>query len=272
MNFSNKLTLKDWNWRTPITDILNLEENKLVYKKNIIYEGQTSPRYSHTTIHEMGEMKRAPELRVDKFSVQKMRDNHETIQRLTSQMQEMQEQMNFMNDSCEFQEAELHHSGRLSHVPSQPAPIPSSCSMLSSEKRLPLDTWNTSEPQENVFGNQFSTIDSSRNLHQRIHPSMTPGDTGSVPVHTGTRTPVARDEDLNFNADIWKKTVDHRFIICSGHSVEFYGWTAKTTDIGTAIRQIPYTFLFSMLEDKIQKPSDCIGGYHPGQKNYRLSR
>ena len=26
--------LRNWNWRTPITDILNLEENNLAYKKN----------------------------------------------------------------------------------------------------------------------------------------------------------------------------------------------------------------------------------------------
>ena len=44
-------------------------------------------------IHEMGEMKRAQELRVDESSVQELRENHETIQRLTSQMQQMQEQM-----------------------------------------------------------------------------------------------------------------------------------------------------------------------------------
>ena len=50
-------------------------------------------------VHEMGEMKRAQELRVDEFSVQKMRERHETVQKLTSQMQEMQEQMNAMNDS-----------------------------------------------------------------------------------------------------------------------------------------------------------------------------
>ena len=34
ISFSNKLTLKDWTYRTPITDILNLEENKVGYKKN----------------------------------------------------------------------------------------------------------------------------------------------------------------------------------------------------------------------------------------------
>ena len=67
-------------------------------------------------IHEMGQMKRAQELRVDEFCAQKSRESHETIQRLTSQMQEMQEQMNSMNDSGEFQEVEANHSGRLSDV------------------------------------------------------------------------------------------------------------------------------------------------------------
>ena len=63
----------------------------------------------------------------------------------------MQEQVNFMNDSGEFQEVESNYSGRLSYVSSQLAMIPSSRSMLSRDKRLPLDTWNTSVLQENVF-------------------------------------------------------------------------------------------------------------------------
>ena len=56
--------------------------------------------------HEMGEMKRAQELRVDEVSVQKLRESHETIQNLTSQMQDMQEQMNSTNESGECQEVE----------------------------------------------------------------------------------------------------------------------------------------------------------------------
>ena len=50
------------------------------------------------SVHEMVEMKRAQELRVDEVSVQKVREN----QQLTSQLQEMQEQMNSMNDSGDF--------------------------------------------------------------------------------------------------------------------------------------------------------------------------
>ena len=46
------------------------------------------------SVHEMGQNKRAQEQRIDEVSVQKLRENHETIQQLTSQLQEMQEQMN----------------------------------------------------------------------------------------------------------------------------------------------------------------------------------
>ena len=36
MNFINELMFKDWNWWTFITDMLNLEENKLIYKKSYL--------------------------------------------------------------------------------------------------------------------------------------------------------------------------------------------------------------------------------------------
>ena len=66
------------------------------------------------------------------------------IQQLFAQLQQMQEQMNSMNDSGDFQVVESNYSGRLSYVSSQPATIQSSRSMLSRDKWLPLDTLNTS--------------------------------------------------------------------------------------------------------------------------------
>ena len=45
-------------------------------------------------IHDVGEMKRAQELRVEEFSVQRLGESHETTQRLISQLQSMQEHMN----------------------------------------------------------------------------------------------------------------------------------------------------------------------------------
>ena len=95
---------------------------------------------------------------LDEVSVQKLRENHETIQKLTSQFQEMQEQMNSINDSGESQQVESNHSGRLSCVPCQPAGIPSSRSMLSRDNRLPVDTWNTSGLQETFFVINFPEL------------------------------------------------------------------------------------------------------------------
>ena len=57
-----------------------------------------------------------------------------------SQVQELQERMNYLNDSAEFQEVESNFCGKISHVSSQPARIPSPRSMPSCDKRLPLDS------------------------------------------------------------------------------------------------------------------------------------
>ena len=113
-------------------------------------------------IHEIGEMKRAQESRVDEFSLQKLRESHETMQRLTSQVQELQARVNYLSGSGEFQEVESNYSGNFSRVSSQPARIPSPRSTLSCDKRLPPDTWNPSGLQENVFANPRSTLETSQ--------------------------------------------------------------------------------------------------------------
>ena len=135
------------------------------------------------SMHEIGEMKRAQEIRVDELSVQKLSESHDTMQRLTSQMQYLQERVNCMNHSGEFQEIESTFSGKFSHVPGQPAVIPSPRSMLSRDKRLPLDIWNLPGLQENVFGKPRPMFDSSQTPHQGILHSTTPSATGALPVH-----------------------------------------------------------------------------------------
>ena len=73
--------------------------------------------------------------------------------------------------------------------------ILSSRSILSCDKRLPLDTWNTSGLQEIVFGIQFSTFDSPRDHPQGIHSCATQRERGPVPQATGTWISLARDEE-----------------------------------------------------------------------------
>ena len=45
-------------------------------------------------------------MRLDELSRYELRESHATILELTSQTQELQERMNFLNDSREFQDVE----------------------------------------------------------------------------------------------------------------------------------------------------------------------
>ena len=56
------------------------------------------------SIHEVGELKRAQEMRIDEFSSNELRESQATFNELTSQIQELEERVNLMNDSREFQD------------------------------------------------------------------------------------------------------------------------------------------------------------------------
>ena len=88
--------------------------------------------------------------------------------------------------------------------------------MPSRDKRLPLDTWNQSGLQENVFGYQFSTFDSTTDYSQRI-----------------------QSDDVQRNREAADKAVDYKFYNTGGITAELHGRTAETANIGSAIRQIP---------------------------------
>ena len=107
------------------------------------------------SIHEVEELERAQEMRIDEFSRHELRESEATFQELTSQKQELQDRVNFMNDSREFQDVESICSGKLSHVPSQPASVPSPCGMLSRDQSLRPDTWNLLGTLGNVFGSSL---------------------------------------------------------------------------------------------------------------------
>ena len=133
MSFSNKLMLNDRIWRTPINVESGREQVRL--QEELSMKEQALRETQIRNMHEMGVMKRAQELRDDEFCEQKMREIHEAIQRVTSQVQELQERMNYLTDSGEFHDVESNSCGKFSHIPSQPARIPSPRSTLSCDRR-----------------------------------------------------------------------------------------------------------------------------------------
>ena len=149
------------------------------------------------SIHEMEELKRAQEMRIDEFSRQELRESQATIQELTSQIQELQDGVNLMNDSPEFQYAESIRSGKLSHVPSQLSIAPSLCGMLSRDQSLRPDTWNLLGTSGNVFDCLLAPIDSSSTPYSGMPLSTDQSATGGNPVRDSTGKLVARSEERN---------------------------------------------------------------------------
>ena len=147
--------------------------------------------------------------------------------------------------------------------------------MLSRDKRLPLDTWNTTGSQENVSGNQLSTFDSSPNHRQGIHCCTTPIETGSVPQAIGTGTCFARDEErikgtIPMPTIAKKPSTMSSFILPHIPQYSVVGQQRQQTS-ELQFDRFPSPQSFLMLEEKIQKPGDflfwfCIVGHVMDQR------
>ena len=105
------------------------------------------------SLHEMEELKRVQELRVDEFSRRRLIENQDTINELTARIQELQNEVN-MNDSRDFKDAESARSGP-SHVPSQRRyfHLVVIQGRLLSRNDKPPDVWNSQGFSGNVFAN-----------------------------------------------------------------------------------------------------------------------
>ena len=73
------------------TDLAKFRE-ELAHRERLLRETQIR------SFHEVGELKKAKEMRTDEFSRNELRESHATKEELTSQTQEFQERMNYMND------------------------------------------------------------------------------------------------------------------------------------------------------------------------------
>ena len=114
---------------------------------------------------------------MDEFSRNDLGESHATIQELSSHVQELQERMNYIDDSQEFQDVPSICTGKLSHVRSQSEIVPSLCGMLSRDQSLRLESWNLLGTSGNVFG-QSTCSNSSSTPYQRMLHSWSQSATG----------------------------------------------------------------------------------------------
>ena len=202
----------------------------------------------------MGEINRARELRVDEISFRKFRENHETIQQITSQLQQMQEQMNFMNDS----DVKSNLSGTLFHGPSQLVMIPN-CRCL--HNRGPLDIRNKFGLQEVFWKSLFyvcftrrssSTIQSGRRAKKLARNPWSQKDEDHL--HNWRQTRSKHDS----NADICHKAVDCDFYNAYWFTSGQHCSITTRTNVSNAIRPLPFSTIVLDVENSIQNLSDCL--------------
>ena len=113
------------------------------------------------SLSEMEELKRFQGSTFDTIARRKLVEDRDTILELTAKIQELQNEINCMNDSRDFQDAESVRSGH-SHVASQPVsfpPHPVPAGMLSrslgmpSRREWPPSIWDTHGISGIVFAN-----------------------------------------------------------------------------------------------------------------------
>ena len=190
-------------------------------------------------------MKRAQEMRIDEFSRHELIESQATIQELTSQIQELQEKVNLMNVSREFQDVESIRSGKPSVVPS------------------PF-TWNMLGTSGNVFDSPLATIDSSSTPYRGLLHSWNLNSTDGNPVRDSTGRPVARSEEQNRDSVPTPRfarrpsTMNSPFPTEGAYPQNYMVDQQKLQISELQYDKMSHTFNVFMLEDKIQNPSKCL--------------
>ena len=117
------------------------------------------------SLNEMEELKKFQSSTLDTIARRRLVEDQDTIPELTGKIQELQNQMNCMNDSRDFQDAESIRSGH-SHVTSQPVSFPPHLVLggilshsfgMPSRKDGPPSIWDTHGFSGNVFADPVAS-------------------------------------------------------------------------------------------------------------------
>ena len=117
---------------------------------------------------EMEELMRVQDWSMDEFFRQELRESQCAATQLTAQIQELQDKVNNMNDSREFQDVEAVCSSRLSHVPVHPPFASSPCGNSSRDQCQRPDTRILRGISGDVFENTVAPIESTTSIRKGL--------------------------------------------------------------------------------------------------------
>ena len=184
----------------------------------------------------MEELRKFQSSTFDTIARRKLIEDQNTIMELSGRLQELQNEVNCMNDSKDFQDAESVRSGN-SHVTSQPMffpkhPIPEGMlrpSFVSPRRKEgPPSIWDTHGISGNVFANPHAS--SSAPYPPELNPW---GITIEEPLHMSTAEKSERPEQ-NPRSEMPVWTVSQRFSHLQWKRLfkELWGRPTTTADFG----------------------------------------
>ena len=216
------------------------------------------PEAHDKSFNAMEELKKFQSSTFDTIARRRLVEDQDTILELTGKIKELQNELNCMNDSRDFQDAESVRSGN-SHVSSRPVSFPSHPipeGMLSrsfgvpSRREGPPSIWDTHGISGNVFVNPDAS--SSAPYPQELNPwEFNRREEPLHIIHSGERV---RDKQQDSRSEMPVWTVNQKFSHLQWRRLfkELWGRPNTTADSGSSFRQIPYTSHVCLLEDKIQ--------------------
>ena len=193
------------------------------------------------SLNEMEELKRFQGSTFDTIARRKLVEDRDTILELTVRIQELQNEINCMNDSRDFQDAESVRSGQ-SHVTNQPAlfsPFRDPGGMLSRSLGMPgrsdrpPSIWDTHGISGNVFANPAAS--SSAPYPQELNPWSSNFSENIHSSHGGKSEDQTPAQDLRCqsgpSARIFSLLVREIF-------KELWGRPTTTADLKSSFRQL----------------------------------
>ena len=173
------------------------EEERRILREELWRQQMDFREVHQQSLTEMEELRKFQSSTFDTLARRKLIEDQNTIMELSGRVQELQNEVNCMNDSKDFQDAESVRSGN-SHVTSQPMsfpthPIPEGMlrpSFVSPRRKEgPPCIWDTHGISGNVFANPHAS--SSAPYPQELNPW---GTTIEEPLHMSTAEKSERPE------------------------------------------------------------------------------
>ena len=179
------------------------EQDRRILQEELLRQQQDFREVHQQDLIKMKELQKFPNSTFDEFTKQKFIEDQKIIMELSGRVQELQNEVNCMNDSKDFQDAESIRSGN-SHVTSQPGVFPkhppsegllrpSFISQRQTEE--PPNIWDTSGISGNVFAHPQAS--SSAPYPQELNSTWKK--TIEEPIHMSTAEKSGRperDQDL----------------------------------------------------------------------------